>query len=76
MLAHLQGITSSAGGTPCQLKKKVFGKKNACMFFFCIGASSCIGQETLFLQYAGFFFIPYLRWKLVISYRYFFQLAN
>ena len=38
---------------------------------FCIGASICIGWETLFLRYAGFFLIPYLRWKLVISYIYF-----
>ena len=54
LLAHLQGISPSAGGTPCQfLFYNVFAK-NACIFF-CIGASICIGQESLFLLYAGFF---------------------
>ena len=60
VLAHLQGISLSAGGTPCQLKKNVFWQKRLYVFL-CIGASNCIGRETLFLPYAGFFFIPYLR---------------
>ena len=70
VLAHLQGISPSAGGTPCQLFfKNVFGKK-ACMFFV---------YQCFYLHWSrdsvspicGIFFIPYQRWKLVRSYSYF-----
>ena len=56
-------------GYPLLFFKKDFWQKKL-VFFFCIGASICIGRETLFLPYARFF-IPYLRWKLFISYSYF-----
>ena len=52
MLEHLHGISPSTGGTSCQLKKKKMAKN----VFFCIGASICIGRETLFLLYAGIFY--------------------
>ena len=55
---------------PLQFVSQCFWQKMLVCFFFCIGASICIGRETLFLLYVGFF-IPYLRWKLVISYSYF-----
>ena len=69
MLAHLQGISHSAGGTPYNFYSQCFWQKML-VCFFCIGASICIGWETIFLLYVGFF-IPYLRRKLVISYSYF-----
>ena len=55
MLAHLQGISPYAGGTPCHFFKNVFWQKML-VCFLCIGAFICIGRETLFLSYAGFFF--------------------
>ena len=63
MLAHLQCISPSAGGTPCHLKKMFFGKK--CLgIFFCIGAYICIGRQTLFLPYAGIF--CYSLWLVIV----------
>ena len=57
MLAHLQGISPSAGGAPCQFFfLNVFFCKKCLHVFFCIGVSICIGRETLFLPYAGFFY--------------------
>ena len=54
MLAHLQGISPSAGGTPCQLKKKCFWQK--CLYvFLCIGDSICIGQRLCFSHIQDFF---------------------
>ena len=49
MLAHLQGISLSAGGTPYHFFKCFWQKM--LVYFFCIGASICIGPETLFLPY-------------------------
>ena len=66
MLAHLQGISPSAGGIPHKFKKKMFLAKNACTFFLYIGASICIGRETLFLPYAGF--LLFLIWDGSWSY--------
>ena len=61
MLAHLPGIFPSAGGPPVIFF--LFVCKKCLYVLFCINASICIGRETLFL--------PYLKWKLVISYSYF-----
>ena len=56
MLAHLQGIFPSAGGTPCHFFFYFFLFGNKCLVvFLCIGVFICIGLETLFLPYAGFF---------------------
>ena len=54
VLAHLQGISPSAGGNPCQyiyFFLNIYGKKK--LVFLCIGAFICIDQETLFLPYVG-----------------------
>ena len=71
ILAHLQGISFSAGVPPAIFFILIFfSTKNAFMFCFCIGASIRIGWETRCLPYAGFFLILFLRLRLVIFYRY------
>ena len=70
MLAHLQGISPSAGGTPCQFKKKCFWQK----ILACFSSVSVLLfglVEKLCFSRMQDFFIPCLIWKLVISYSYF-----
>ena len=54
-------------GYPLPFKKKCFWQKNACMFF-CVLVLLFALVERLCFSHIQDFFIPYLRWKLVISY--------
>ena len=70
MLAHLQGISLSAGGTPYNFFLQFFLAKKACMFFS-VSVLLFALVKRLSFSCMWDFFIPYLRRKLVISYSYF-----
>ena len=73
MLAHLQGISPSAGGTPCQFFfYNVFGKKCLYVFFLLNWCFYLYWLRDSVSPLCRIFFIPYLRLKLVISYSFFF----
>ena len=70
MLAHLQGISLSAGGNPNPFFT-MFLAKNTCMFFFVYLCFYLHWSRDSVSPVCGIIFTPYLTWKLVISYSYF-----
>ena len=68
MLAHLQGISPSAGGTPCQFILMFLAK--TCLYVFVYWCFYLHWSRDSASPICRIFLIPYLRWKLVISYSY------
>ena len=71
MLAHLQGISPSAGGTPCHFFLNLIFCWQKCLYVFFLYWCFC----PHWLRYSvspkcRISFILYLRWTLVIFYRY------
>ena len=67
MLAHLQGISPSARGTPCHLKLKKFWPKMLVCFFVYRCFYFHWSRDSV-SPICMIFFINYLRGKFVISY--------
>ena len=65
MLAHLQGISLSAEGTPYHFFLSVFGRKKLLACFFVYLCFYLHWSRDSVSPVRGIIFIPYLTWKLL-----------